>query len=118
MLRRCSRSAPCSKPPASRISQSTRARMLCLRISACPSARCIFFLEALDPLLFQQAAQRSVQRAGAEPHPSFAHPLGVLEDGVAVARLFGKAQKDEQDRLADLHISPYDMSYNAIFPDS
>src|SRR6266436_193758 len=71
-----------------------------------PAARAVLFLKTLDPLILKQAAQRPVQSTGAEPHAPVAHPLGVLEDRIAVAGLFGKAQKDEQDRLANLHICP------------
>src|SRR5712692_2509631 len=83
-----------------------------------PAARAVLFLKTLDPFVLEQAAQRPVQSAGAEPHAPLAHPLGVLEDCVTVAGLFGKAQKNEQDRLSNLHMSSNDMSSTAILSDS
>jgi hypothetical protein len=83
-----------------------------------PAARAVLFFKTLDPLFFEQAAQRAVQSSGAQAHAALAHPLRVLEDRIAVAGLFGKAQKDEQDRFANLHMSSNDMSSTAILADS
>jgi len=76
------------------------------------------FLASLDPPVFEQAAERPVQSAGAEPHSPVAHPLGVLKDGITVPGLFRKTEKDEQDRLTYLHMSSNDMSFDAMFHDS
>src|SRR5437016_6751085 len=82
-----------------------------------PAARAVLFFKTFDPLIFEQAAQRAVQGAGAQPNAPLAHPLGVLEDRVAVARLFRQAEKDQQDRLGNVHMSSNDMSSTAILPD-
>jgi hypothetical protein len=57
--------------------------------------------------------QGSVKRAGTETNRPAAHPRRVLKDGVTVARLVRKAEKDQQDRFGDwrgVHISLGDMS--------
>jgi hypothetical protein len=82
-----------------------------------PPARAFVFLELFDPIVLEQASQCPVQRASAEFHPAAAHPLHVLEDGVAMTRLLGEAQQDEENRFGEgrsIHMTYSDMSYYAI----
>jgi hypothetical protein len=65
------------------------------------ATRVVFFLEAFNPTFFEQAAESAVESAGAEANAAVAHFGGVLEDGVAVARLIGEAEKDEENGLGD-----------------
>jgi hypothetical protein len=61
----------------------------------------VVFLEALDPAIVEQAAERAVERAGAEHDAAGAYFLDIFEDGISVARVFGQAEQDEQDRFSE-----------------
>lgn len=75
------------------------------------------FFDALDPSRVQQAPQGSIQRACAELDAPVADLLDVFQDGVAMPRLVGHAEQDQEYRLGKrkfFHMTLYDMSYNAI----
>jgi hypothetical protein len=87
------------------------------------TAGTVVVFEAFDPALFEQTAQRSVERPGAEADSAIAHVFGVPEYGVTVAGLGSQAEKDEKNGLGHrfqvgfriwFHTSLRDMSSRDI----
>src|SRR5689334_6605985 len=92
----------------------------CRQAISLPPPRGVLLLVALNPIVFEHPAQRSVQRSGTEPDPALAHLLDILQDGVAMTRLRRQAKKNEQNRFGDVgvdgwHLAPRgDMSCDDI----
>jgi hypothetical protein len=59
------------------------------------SASGIVFVEAFDPAVIEQAAECSVESAGAEYDAAVADFLDIFENGIPVARLSGKTDQNE-----------------------
>lgn len=81
------------------------------------AAWAIMFFDTLDPPCAQQPPQRSIQGACAQLDAPVADLLHIFEDGIAMPRLLGHAEQDQEYRLGKrefFHMTLYDMSYNAI----
>jgi hypothetical protein len=59
----------------------------------------IVLLETLDPTILQEPAEGSVESSRAQPNAAAAEGFDVLHQAVPVARFFGQAQQDQQNRL-------------------
>ena len=61
--------------------------------------RRVFLIERFDEAVFDQPANRSVERAGAQAHAPLTQTLDVFDQGVTVAWFVCKAGEDEKYRL-------------------
>src|SRR5579871_2259736 len=81
------------------------------RQSVCPaSSGAIFLLDAFDPIVIKQAAQRSVESACTQDDPPCAHLLHILEDRITMPWLVGEAEQDQQHRFTDRETLHYYLS--------
>src|SRR5262249_21145545 len=53
--------------------------------------RRVFLIKRFDKAVLDESANRSIQRAGAQSHPSAAQVLDIFDEGIAVARFVGQA---------------------------
>src|SRR6185369_10850014 len=77
--------------------------------------RAVFIGKALNPSVFEQSSQGSVQRTGTQVDAAIADVGDILEYGISVAGLIGEAKEYEQNGFGKrLHMLSRDMSSNAI----
>jgi hypothetical protein len=73
-----------------------RSQAVCL-----PSTGDFLLFETFDPLVIEQAAQRTIQSASTQYDPAVAHALNIFQNGVAVPRLCRQTHENQQDGLCE-----------------
>jgi hypothetical protein len=81
--------------------------------------RSVFLFVALDPIVFEEAVNGSVERTGAKTYAPGTEPFDVRKYRISMSRLLCETRKYQDDRFVQrLDLArgtiPYDMSHNDI----